>query len=231
MTQDPARRGDNQARREDKEEDKMFGKRKSSRAASPNAGPASEEAVKPGAPSTPRARASTEPLSGRSKTMSPQPYEAPARRVSDYVLPSARGDIRTGRGGEGRKLVVGRDISLAGEIKSCELLIVEGLVEADLKGCQLLQISDSGVYRGSAEVAQAEINGRFEGDLVVTERLVLRSTGSVQGNLRYNELEIERGGRISGSVDDLDRASPQASEPTRADTGESEVLPRRKAAE
>ena len=33
---------------------------------------------------------------------------------------------------EGRKLVVGREICLSGEIKACERLIVEGRVEADL---------------------------------------------------------------------------------------------------
>lgn len=214
----------------------MFGKRKSQSPAVSAPGP--EEGVKSGAPTGtstgtstgPRTRTIAEPLASKAKAMSPQPYEAPSRRVSDYVLPSARGDFRTGRNGEGRKLVVGRDISLAGEIKSCELLIVEGLVEADLKGCQLLQISDTGVFKGSAEVAQAEINGRFEGDLVVTERLLLRGTGSVEGTLRYNEIEIERGGRVVGSVEDLGR-TPSGGAAREAEPAAGDPPPRRKAAQ
>lgn len=191
----------------------MFGKRRSPTPSS--AGEGVEESGRPGVTSGARSRVTPEGLSGRTKAVSPTPYEAP-RRVSDYTLPSARGDFRTNRSGEGRKLVVGRDISLAGEIKSCELLIVEGLVEADLKGCQLLQISETGVFKGSAEVSQAEINGRFEGDLIITERLLLRATGSIVGSLRYNEMEIERGGRISGSVED----AAQASGPQQSSAGE-----------
>lgn len=148
------------------------------------------------------------------------PYD-PTRRVSDYMLPGARRDLRApGTAGEGRKLVVGQDISLAGEIKSCEQLIVEGEVEADLKGCRLLQISESGLFRGCAEVELAEISGRFEGDLVVTERLTLRGTGRISGSLRYAELEIERGGRILGSLDDLSQPAAAPAEIRKAKTAE-----------
>ena len=150
----------------------------------------------------------------------PTPYE-PNRRVSDYMLPGARRELHgPGRAAEGRKLVVGQDISLTGEIKSCEQLIVEGEVEADLKGCRLLQISESGLFRGCAEVEQAEISGRFEGDLVVTERLTLRGTGRVSGTLRYAEMEIERGGKILGTLDDLSQPAAAPAETRKAKTAE-----------
>ncbi len=103
-----------------------------------------------------------------------------------------------------RKLVVGREISLAGEIKACEKLVVEGRVEADLKDCRLLQISASGLFRGDALVRQAEISGRFEGDLTVTGLLKLQATGRISGTLRYGEIEIVRGGKIAGTLEEID---------------------------
>jgi cytoskeletal protein CcmA (bactofilin family) len=102
---------------------------------------------------------------------------------------------------ESKKLIVGRGISLSGEIKACEKLVVEGEVEADLAGCEILEISESGLYKGSASVTSADISGRFEGKLTVHELLLVRASGHVTGTIHYGELEIERGGRITGTIE------------------------------
>ena len=64
-----------------------------------------------------------------------------------------------------------------------------------------------GSRRGNATVETAEINGTFDGDLSVENRLFIRSKGRVTGTIRYGELEIERGGHISGTLDEYDSAS------------------------
>lgn len=102
---------------------------------------------------------------------------------------------------EAKRLTVGREISLSGEITSCETLIVEGEVRANLKNCRTVEIARSGAFRGEADVAVADIAGRFEGTLNVRDRLILRSTGRLTGNIRYREIEIERGGKIAGNVE------------------------------
>lgn len=103
--------------------------------------------------------------------------------------------------GEAKKLTVGRDISLSGEINSCDTLVVEGEVRANLKNCRNIEIARSGAFRGEAEIAVADIAGRFEGTLHVRNRLTLRSTGRISGTIRYREIEIERGGQIAGTVE------------------------------
>ncbi len=216
MTRDPERRGNAETK-----EQGMFGKRNS-----PNASSGRQTDMRPSSGKTGAASGQatgTDRSSARTKAVSPAPYDAP-RRVSDYALPGSRGEFSQGRPTESRKLVVGRDIALAGEIKSCELLVVEGLVEADLKGCRLLQIGETGVFKGSAEVAQAEISGRFEGDLTVTDRLFLRATGHIVGTLGYNEMEVERGGKMSGSIDELTEA-PGRAKARRTAPGQAEAAP------
>jgi cytoskeletal protein CcmA (bactofilin family) len=99
--------------------------------------------------------------------------------------------------------VVGREISLSGEIKACEILIVEGQVEADLQDCKTLRISEAGLYKGTARVESAEIRGRFEGDLTVTAALDLRAGGRIVGSLRYGDLQVERGGKIVGTMEEI----------------------------
>ena len=102
---------------------------------------------------------------------------------------------------EGKKLIVGREICLSGEIKSCEKLIVEGRVEADLTDSKLLEISGPGLFKGNASVDNCDISGTFEGDLVVHGRLLVRAGGRVLGRVYYGELEVERGGKIIGTTE------------------------------
>ena len=131
------------------------------------------------------------------------------RRGLDANLTAPRRNDSRHSPTEGRKLVVGREICLSGEIKSCERLVVEGQVEANLTDCQILEISKPGLFRGSAVVDHCEISGVFEGDLTVRGLLTIYGSGRVIGSLRYGELEIERGGRVTGDmvlIDEQDSA-------------------------
>jgi len=101
---------------------------------------------------------------------------------------------------EPRKLVVGEGTALSGEINACDRIVVEGTVRANLQKCQRMTIAQTGLYDGSAAIDDAEIHGRFEGNLVVHNRLIIRSTGRVSGTITYGEIEIEAGGRIAGTV-------------------------------
>ncbi|HEX3500576.1 MAG TPA: polymer-forming cytoskeletal protein [Stellaceae bacterium] len=101
---------------------------------------------------------------------------------------------------EHRKLIVGREIALSGEITSCDRLVVEGSVEANLANCRDIDIAESGLFKGSASIEEAEIRGRFEGTLTVRKKLLIRSTGKVIGTVRYAQIEIEAGGQLAGDI-------------------------------
>ena len=102
--------------------------------------------------------------------------------------------------GEMRRLSVGREITLSGEINSCDKLFIEGSVEANLTNCRDVDIAEGGLFKGSASIEDAEVRGRFEGNLVVRKRLLIRASGRVSGTIRYGQIEIECGGQISGDV-------------------------------
>ncbi|MEO3429878.1 polymer-forming cytoskeletal protein [Pelagibius sp. CAU 1746] len=129
-------------------------------------------------------------------------------RPGPGVLGLARGDGRTKEapekdsGTEGT-LVVGEGIQIKGEIQSCTKLIVEGKVEASLEAVELM-VREGGIYHGKAVVKAASIDGNFDGDLTVDGLLTILAGGRVTGALRYRDLKIERGGRLSGDIDLLD---------------------------
>lgn len=96
--------------------------------------------------------------------------------------------------------MVGREIVLSGQITSCDRLIVEGRVEATLSDSKAIEIAESGFFKGSAEIDSADIAGNFEGNLTVRERITIRATGRVTGQIRYGQIEIEAGGEIGGDI-------------------------------
>lgn len=99
------------------------------------------------------------------------------------------------------KLTVGPNIKLKGvEITDCDTLVVEGSVEATMDS-RVIQISERGAFKGSAEIDIAEIRGQFDGNLTVRQKLVIYSTGKVTGRVRYGKVVIEEGGQLSGEVE------------------------------
>jgi cytoskeletal protein CcmA (bactofilin family) len=129
----------------------------------------------------------------------PRAPEPPPRRIGEPMASPAPAIQRRSES-EDRKLIVGREISLSGQITSCDKLVVEGSVEADVTNCRDVDIAESGLFKGSATIEMGEIRGRFEGNLVCRKRLLIKSTGRVAGTIRYGQIEIECGGQISGDI-------------------------------
>lgn len=104
------------------------------------------------------------------------------------------------RGEQLRKLTVGRDISLNGEITTCDHLVVEGNVTATIKGGQILEISESGSFSGYVDIQQADIAGRFDGDLTVRDKLIIRPGAYVTGTIQYGRLQVDTGATLNGQI-------------------------------
>ena len=128
----------------------------------------------------------------------PAPAPVPAPVIAPAPAPVAV---------EQRRLIVGRDISLSGEIGSCDVLVVEGTVEAKLRDGRSIEITENGLFKGSVEIDEADIGGRFEGDISVRGRLTVRSTGKITGSIKYGELSVEAGGQLIGDIQVITAAS------------------------
>jgi cytoskeletal protein CcmA (bactofilin family) len=172
-----------------------------------------EDMKTPAAP--PQAAAPASPSEPEAEAIPARPFPRPAPPAAGTLArapapPMARSGVpaRAAEPIEGRKLIVGKEIVLSGQITSCERLVVEGRVEASLSDSRWMEIAESGM----AEIENAEIAGAFEGTLTVREKLMIRAGGKVSGTIRYARIEIEEGGQIAGevSVDTSRAAKPEA---------------------
>ena len=175
-------------------------------ASAPMAANAPQSLTRPAAPVSPAAGGyRPTPVQDFNRTPAARPAGEPVRPASAHTQPAtAYPATATEKPAEAKRapriLTVGNDILLKGEIETCDRVIIEGRVEAKLSDVHTLAIAASGTFKGTAEVEQAEITGLFEGDLIVKGRLVIYTTGEVRGNITYGEIEIERGGRLTGQI-------------------------------
>ena len=146
------------------------------------------------APAKPPTATSFQPEIPRRK---PEIPGSPARRP-DRPLGSIDSDSDVNR------LVVGRDIRLNGEITACDKLVVEGRVEVTLSNARAIEVAPTGYFKGAAEVDEADISGRYEGDLVARETLIVRAGGHIKGKVCYGRIVIESGGEVSGDMQTLE---------------------------
>ena len=143
-------------------------------------------------PSKPPTRAPVLSNSGASAASQKRPVDIPS-------VPTRLDRQRPGEG-DSKRLVVGRDIRLSGEITSCERLIVEGHVEVSLAGARLIEVAPSGVFKGRAEVEDADISGHVDGELIVSNKLTVRNGGKISGSVHYGSIIIEAGGEVCGDM-------------------------------
>jgi cytoskeletal protein CcmA (bactofilin family) len=135
----------------------------------------------------------------RDSVATPPPSAPEAPRKEIETQPPAIGPDTPGS-----KLWVGPKIKLKGvEISDCDVLVVEGEVEATVNS-KAMQIAQPGTLKGNVTIDVAEVYGDFSGELTARSKLIVHGTGRVSGTIRYGKLIVAEGGVLSGDVQRLD---------------------------
>lgn len=164
------------------------------------------------APSRPMQEAPKAPSATPSASFRAASPMAPRGNDMRNASTASNADKNNAKGGRS-VLTVGNNINLKGEIATCDRLVIEGQVDATLNDVHTVEIAETGSFHGIAQIEDAEISGVFEGELVVRNRLIIYSTGKVRGKISYSEIEIERGGELTGEIRTTSGAAKNAAMP------------------
>ena len=98
--------------------------------------------------------------------------------------------------------VIGSRIRFKGELVGEEDLLIQGQVEGtiDLKNHNLI-IGEQGSIKANASAKTIIIEGSVEGDLYGEERIVIKESSNVSGNIVADRVALEDGARFRGSID------------------------------
>ena len=103
----------------------------------------------------------------------------------------------------GRNLAqIGKSLKLKGEITGSEDLYIDGEVEGmvELKE-NSLTVGPNGKVHADVSARSITILGRLQGNVKAGERIEIRKTGSLEGDLSTARIVIEDGAVFRGSID------------------------------
>ncbi len=97
---------------------------------------------------------------------------------------------------------IGKSVVVKGELSGSEDLIVDGEVEGSitLRG-QSLTVGPNGRVRAHIEARNVIVHGRVDGDIHATERVELRKSASLTGDIATARISIEDGAFFKGGID------------------------------
>ncbi len=125
---------------------------------------------------------------------------------------------------------LGRSVTIKGEVSGSEDLYLDGNVEGsiDLKGNQFT-LGPNGRVRANINARSAVIHGKLEGNINASDRVDLKHSATVTGDIVTQRISIDEGAFFKGGVD-ISRgpAQPEAKSSSAGASGPSTpgVVPR-----
>jgi cytoskeletal protein CcmA (bactofilin family) len=104
--------------------------------------------------------------------------------------------------GAGQFVGIGRSIQIQGDVRGEEDLVIEGKVNGTIElKKNHLTIGADGTVKANVYARSITVDGTTEGDLFATEKISIRSTAKVRGNLLAPIIALEDGAQFKGSVE------------------------------
>ena len=103
---------------------------------------------------------------------------------------------------------IGKSVLIKGELSGSEDLFVDGEVEGriELKGHNLV-IGPNGRVRANVQARDVTVHGRVEGNIAAADRVELKKSASVSGDIVTARIIVEEGAFFKGSID-IQKAQP-----------------------
>ena len=143
------------------------------------------------------------PMPTHDSTPAPSSSHQPARPVEPPRGDTMRSvDVAT----------IGKSVVVKGELSGSEDLYVDGQVEGSitLRG-QSLTIGPNGRVRANVEARNVILHGQVDGNVTASDRVELRKSASLSGDITTARIAIDDGAYFKGSID-IQKPEPQRTE-------------------
>ena len=97
------------------------------------------------------------------------------------------------------KVVIGENVTIKGEITNASEVQIDGIADIVLK-TDNLTVGSTGHLKGTIETDNADIWGKIDGDVKVSNTLTIQELGCATGKIEYAKMQIKLGGEITGDL-------------------------------
>lgn len=125
---------------------------------------------------------------------------------------------------ESNRTILGPSVTLRGELAGAEDLAIEGQFDGTIHlRDHCVTVGAQGQVKAEIQTSRVVVQGAVTGNITARERIEIRKTGRVMGDLVAPSISIEDGAYFKGSIEILREGELHAGpSPTLASTAESE---------
>src|SRR5262245_18488393 len=131
----------------------------------------------------------------------PPESKAPEAPSTAPPRPGAPPSPSPAQGGRASTCVIGPRTVIKGEITGDEDVLVDGIVEGEIKIVRGLRVGQGGTVRATISAQSVVVSGEVVGDCHAENRVEIQASGRVTGNIRAPKIVIAEGAMFKGNSD------------------------------
>ena len=97
--------------------------------------------------------------------------------------------------------VIAKNTTIVGDIKSDGDFRIDGILEGTLTTNGRVIIGLDGFISGKVEATNADIEGKFSGELLLSNTLTIKASASISGNVVIGKLSVEPGAAFNAACE------------------------------
>jgi cytoskeletal protein CcmA (bactofilin family) len=116
--------------------------------------------------------------------------------------------------------LIGVKTQIQGDLEFSGGLRIDGKLTGNLKSVDgansTLVLSETAHVEGNINVAHVIINGRVNGNIIASERVILQPKAVIKGDVRYRTVEMALGASVNGALVCEEAGPKQVNSPTQS---------------
>jgi len=94
--------------------------------------------------------------------------------------------------------IISHDIEMRGDINIAGDIIIYGKIYGDINSTGIINMAQGSIIEGHIKAKKIFIGGTITGNLDVEEKVVIESSGTLNGNIKASIIIIEEGANFDG---------------------------------
>ena len=97
------------------------------------------------------------------------------------------------------KVIIGNGVKMIGEITDADNVQIDGNADVTMNTDNLV-VGSTGNLKGTITSNNIDVSGKLKGKITAIETLTVQELGTVSGSIKYKNMQIKLGGKISGKM-------------------------------
>ncbi len=141
-----------------------------------------------------------QPASNSAVPSEPLRPSTPSTPAFEPAARPATGNTATGAAGE--QATIGKSLVIKGEVSGSESLYIDGKIEGTINlAGNRVTVGRNGQVSANITAREIVVLGKVRGNMVASDRVDIRSEGSLTGDVAAQRISIEDGAFFKGGID------------------------------